>query len=111
LKLPPQSFDTIVSTFTLCAYQNPEQVLHQFNTWCKPDGTILLMEYGLSKYNVVSWLQKKWEPYHYKKTGSHLDRDMLALISASKFRVKKIEIKYAGIVYLVWASLRPMTKS
>jgi ubiquinone/menaquinone biosynthesis C-methylase UbiE len=107
LKLPGQSFDTIVSTFTLCAYDNPGLVLDRFSKWCKTNGSILLLEYGLSKYGVVSWLQKKMEPTYYKRTGSHLDRDMLAIISGSKLRIKKVEIKYAGMVYLIWASLLP----
>jgi ubiquinone/menaquinone biosynthesis C-methylase UbiE len=29
-----ESFDTIVSTFTLCAYENPASVLTQMNSWC-----------------------------------------------------------------------------
>ena len=105
LQLPEQSFDTIVSTFSLSAYKNPGQVLSQFNKWCKPDGMILLLEYGLSKYGIVSWVQRKWEPHFYKRTGSHLDRDILTIISASKLRIDRMEVRYAGIVYLVWASL------
>jgi ubiquinone/menaquinone biosynthesis C-methylase UbiE len=107
LKLPEHSFDTIISTFSLSAYEDPVSALHQFNRWCKPDGKILLLEYGLSKYGVVNWLQRKWEPYHYKRTGSHINRDMLSIISGSKLQVKRVEIKYAGIVYLVWATLSP----
>ena len=107
LKLNAQSFDTIISTFSLSAYENPVEVLDLFNTWCKPDGKILLLEYGLSKYGIVKWLQKKWGPCHYKKTGSHIDRDLLSIISASQLQVKRVELKYMGIVYLAWASLRP----
>ena len=103
-----QDFDTIVSTFSLCAYNNPAKVLQQVSKWCKQDGTILLLEYGLSKFQLISWLQRKWERYHYRRTGYHLDRDMLGLISNSNLRLKKIEVKYAGIVYLVWASLKPV---
>ncbi|HKO80254.1 MAG TPA: hypothetical protein VJU78_07670, partial [Chitinophagaceae bacterium] len=102
-----QSFDTIVSTFSLSAYQNPSFVLNLFNTWCKPDGVILLLEYGLSKYDIVNWMQRRWATYHYRKTGTHINRDMLRLISQSRLRIKKVEVKYAGIVYLVWATLRP----
>ncbi len=107
LELQQQSFDTIISTFSLSAYENPGQALDQFNRWCKPDGKILLLEYGLSKYGLVNWLQRKWEPYHYKKAGSHINRDMLSIISGSKLCIKRVEVKYAGIVYLVWASLSP----
>ena len=107
LQLEQQSFDTIVSTFSLSAYQNPSFVLNLFNTWCKPDGAILLLEYGLSKYDIVNWMQRKWGIYHYRKTGTHINRDMLRLISQSRLRIKKVEVKYAGIVYLVWATLTP----
>ena len=107
LEFPESSFDTIICTFSLSAYEKPAQILERFDKWCRPDGTILLLEYGLSKYSLVNWLQRKWEPYHFRRTGSHINRDMLAIISASKLRVKKVEVKYAGIVYLVWASLMP----
>jgi len=63
------------------------------------------MEYGLSQNGLVSWVQKKVAPVHYKKTGYRIDRDMIKLVSASGLRIKKMEIKYAGIVYLVWATL------
>lgn len=108
LQLQQQSFDTIISTFSLSAYQNPVEILEQFNSWCKQDGKILLMDYGLSKYAIVSWLQQKWAPYHYKRTGLHIDKDMLAIISSSRLKIKRIEVKYAGIVYLVWATLHPV---
>jgi ubiquinone/menaquinone biosynthesis C-methylase UbiE len=107
LELQRQSFDTIISTFTLSAYQNPVEVLQRFNHWCRADGKILLMDYGLSQCGIVSWLQQKWGPYHYKRTGSHIDKDLLAILSASRLKIKRIEVKYAGMVYLVWASLHP----
>ena len=111
VELQDRTFDTIVSTFSLSGCDDPLQILKQFNKWCKPDGTILLLEYGLSRYQLISWIQRKWDNYHYKKTGNHLNLDMLSLIVDSNLRVKKIEVKYAGIIYLVWAALRPITKS
>jgi ubiquinone/menaquinone biosynthesis C-methylase UbiE len=103
LKLKSQSFDTIVSTLSMCAYENPGEVLNQFNSWCKPDGTVLLMEHGLSKYGFIRWLQRTWSPYHYSRMGCHLDRDMISIISNSRLQIKKIERKVAGIIVLVWA--------
>lgn len=105
LQFEMQSFDTIVSTFTLCAYEDPASVLTQMKTWCKEDGIILLMEYGLSQYGFVNWVQKKIGPAHYRRTGYHIDRNMLNLVSASGLQIKKMEIRYAGIVYLLWATL------
>jgi ubiquinone/menaquinone biosynthesis C-methylase UbiE len=107
LKFGKQRFDTIVSTFSLSAYQNPAFVLKLFSTWCKADGSILLLEYGLSRYDIVSWMQRKWGSHYYKRTGNHVDRDILTMITGSKLRIKRAEVKYAGIVYLVWAALKP----
>src|SRR5699024_6002799 len=41
----PNSFDTIVSSASLCAYQDPVQVLNHFQKWCKPEGKILLLDH------------------------------------------------------------------
>jgi ubiquinone/menaquinone biosynthesis C-methylase UbiE len=107
LQLPERHFDTIVSTFSLSAYEDPSRVLNRFNEWCKPDGTILLLEYGLSKYGMVNWLQRKWGAKYHKRTGYHVDRDILGIISESRLRLKRVEIKYVGTVYMVWAALKP----
>ena len=100
-----ESFDTIVSTFTLCAYEKPQLVLSQISPWCKKDGIVLLMEYGLSQNGFVSWVQNKMAPVHYRRTGYHINRNMLNVVSASGLLIKKMEMKYAGIVYLIWATL------
>jgi ubiquinone/menaquinone biosynthesis C-methylase UbiE len=107
LEFKQHCFDTIVSTFSLSAYEEAAAILGKFNYWCKPGGKILLLEYGLSKYELVSWVQKKWDPYHYRRTGTHISRDILGIIAGSKLQVRKVEVQYAGIVYLVWASLSP----
>src|SRR5690625_1769432 len=41
------TFDTIVSSGTLCAYQNPVTTLNNFQRWCKPGGKILLLEHEI----------------------------------------------------------------
>jgi ubiquinone/menaquinone biosynthesis C-methylase UbiE len=104
LEFGPGSFDTIVSTFSLCAYEDPVMVLSRFNTWCRPGGSILLMEHGLSRYAFVRWVQQKWESHHFRRTGCHLDMDIKAIVESSQPRIQRIERKMGGIIYLVWAS-------
>jgi ubiquinone/menaquinone biosynthesis C-methylase UbiE len=53
LSFPDNSFDTIVSTLTLCGYDDPTLVLKKFNSWCKSDGQILLMEHGVSSNQLI----------------------------------------------------------
>jgi ubiquinone/menaquinone biosynthesis C-methylase UbiE len=103
LKLPSGYYDTVVSTFSMCAYENPATVLNQFSQWCKKEGNILLMEHGLSSNKLVSWIQRKWAPFHLKKTGCHFDRNIEKILGESNLRVLKIEKKLAGIVQLIWA--------
>jgi hypothetical protein len=55
------------------------------------------MEYGLSQNGFCELGSEKNSSCHYKKTGYHIDRDMLKLVLASGLCIKKIEIKYAGV--------------
>jgi methyltransferase OMS1 len=43
------SFDTVVSTFGLCSFNDPVAVLREMQRMCKPGGKILLLEHGRSK--------------------------------------------------------------
>lgn len=102
LQLPPHSFDTIVSTFSLCACENPVQVLNRFNEWCKPGGNILLLEHGLSNLRGLQWLQQKCDNWYYKKSGCHLDKNIKAVLECAEPTIKRIERKAAGIIYMAW---------
>ncbi len=103
LDFPARSFNTIVSTLSLCAYNEPIQVLNLFNKWCKDDGVILFMEHGLAKYPIMQWVQHKIDNFQYKKIGCHADRDIVQLIEDSALEIIKYERKMFGIMYLVWA--------
>jgi ubiquinone/menaquinone biosynthesis C-methylase UbiE len=111
LELPAQQFDTVVSMFSLNAYDNPLEVLEKFKRYCKPGGLILLMEFGLSRYGMVKWLQQKWDPMQYRQTGSHINRDLVSMVTVTGMQLKRVEMKFAGMVYLVWATVQPVTGS
>ncbi|HEY9300256.1 MAG TPA: class I SAM-dependent methyltransferase [Phormidium sp.] len=100
---PPQSFDTIVSTLSLCAYDDPVDVLQKFNVWCKKDGLILLMEHGQSTYKSLRWLQHAFDPWQYRFIGCHADRNILQLIRQAGLMIENVERKMMGIMYLVKA--------
>lgn len=46
LTIPSNSVDTVVETFALCSYANPNKVLEEMKRVCKEDGQILLLEHG-----------------------------------------------------------------
>lgn len=104
LVLSENSFDTIVCTFFLSSLENPEKVIWQTGKWCRPDGNILILDYGLSRIKPISWLQRKWEKLNYKKTGCFLSHDLLKMFADLNLELKSAEVKFAGTVYLIRAS-------
>lgn len=97
------SFDTVVSSLSLCAYQNPEAVLRQFQKWCRPGGKILLMEHGLSSSRILAFFQKLLDPLTLKIVGCHQKRDITKLVRDSKLKIIKEERYMAGCLYLIQA--------
>lgn len=103
LQLPPNSYDTIVSTLSLCAYDDPVKVAQRFGEWCKPGGRILLMEHGLARPKVVQWIQNRLDPFQLRHVGCHANRDILQIVREANLNVVKAERKMLGIFYLIEA--------
>ena len=103
LSFPENSFDTIVSTLTLCAYQDPGAMLKHMNEWCKPDGNILLFEHGLSSHTFINWLLHRLDSWNLRTQGCHSNLDIHEVIQASEVDVQKMESAYFGTHYLIWA--------
>lgn len=97
------SFDTIVSSGTLCAYQNPVTVLNNFQKWCKPEGKILMVEHGISTNKLIARLQKALNPLALKVVGCHQDRDISEIVNESNLKLIKEERHMVGYLYLIWA--------
>lgn len=104
LKFESQSFDAIVSTLSLCAYENPGAVLWLFNHWCKLDGKVLLLEHGLSSWQFVRWLQRKLATVHHRYAGCHLDLDIAMLLSHSPLQIVEMKKKLLGTTSMIWAA-------
>lgn len=103
IEFPENSFDVIVSSGTLCGYQNPLGVLNNFQKWCRPGGRILLLEHGISSSKPLAWLQKSLDPLAVKMVGCHANRDISGLVKSSKLQFIREERYLAGNVYLIWA--------
>ncbi|WP_340024279.1 class I SAM-dependent methyltransferase [Paenibacillus sp. FSL K6-1096] len=103
MSFPAQSFDTIVSTLSLCSYKDPLGMLVQMNRWCKPDGTILLMEHGLGSSFLVTTLQRALNPLLYRIYGCHHTRDIIGLVRESGMQIRRTESFSLNMVHLIWA--------
>lgn len=97
------SFDCIVSTLSLCSYPDPIATLNKFNSWCRRDGIILLMEHGLSSNRLLSFTQKLIDPLYTKISGCHCNRNIDMIIEKSDLQVETIERYWSDILYLIQA--------
>lgn len=97
------SFDTIISSTSFCAYQKPVAVLNQIQKWCKPEGKILLLEHGISTNKLLAGIQKMVNPLAVKIEGCHQNRDISDIVDSSDVKLIKEERYLAGALYLIWA--------
>lgn len=81
------SFDTVVSTFTLCTIPDPVAALKEVRRALVPGGKLLFCEHGRAPdENVLKW-QTRLQPYWQRLAGGcMLNRDIPALLEASGFR-------------------------
>lgn len=103
LDFPEQSFDTIVSTLSMCSYEKPQDVLRKVNRWCKPGGTILLMEHGISTKPIIAGMQRLLNPILYRLYGCHHTRHILELIHNSGIQIENTERHWLSMMYIVYA--------
>ena len=83
-----QSFDTVVSTLTLCSIAPVERALRQVHRVMKKDGQFLFLEHGRHPHpNVARW-QNRLDPLQQRLFGGcHLNRSASELLSAASFRI------------------------
>lgn len=87
LPMADATFDTVVSTWTLCSVAGVEQALRELWRVLKPDGQFLFVEHGLADTPRTQWWQRKLTPIQKViSDGCHFDRDIRGLIEGGGFR-------------------------
>ncbi len=92
------SFDTVVSTFTLCSIPDVESALREVHRVLKPGGQFLFLEHGLSPDSSVARWQHRLTPIQKVIGGGcHLDRPMRSLIERAGLNIESAgyEERYA----------------
>jgi ubiquinone/menaquinone biosynthesis C-methylase UbiE len=80
------SFDTVVTTFTLCSVEDPAQALAEARRVLRPSGRLLFLEHGLSPDAGPRRWQYRLEPLWRRLMGNcHLTRATLPSIRDAGF--------------------------
>lgn len=100
LKLPNDSFDTVVDTFGLCSYDDPVAVLQELSRVCKPGGKILLLEHGRSKsWQFVTDHLDKFAEVHAANWGCVWNRDLDDIVQMADLEVDVLRRWHFGTTY------------
>lgn len=96
LPMVAASFDTVVSTWTLCSIARVSQALDEIYRVLKPDGKFLFVEHGLSPDRSVRVFQNRLNGWQKAiADGCNLNRNIPRLIEDADFQILELESFYA----------------
>ena len=102
--LPSATYDTVVDTFGLCSFEDPDAALQEMRRCCRPDGQILLLEHGVSSWSYLAWWQRHRLNRHVVRWGCYWNRDILDMVERSGLQVHEVERRHLGTTYYIRAS-------
>jgi ubiquinone/menaquinone biosynthesis C-methylase UbiE len=95
LPMADGTFDTVVSTWTLCSIKHVETAIAEIHRVLKPGGKFLFIEHGLSNEpNIQTWQHRLTPIQKVIGDGCHLDRPIRLLI-ANQFHNLDIQEFYS----------------
>ena len=68
---------------------------------CKPSGSILLLEHGVSSWGIISWWQQRRLNRHVARWGCYWNRDILGIVKAAGLRVVELRRSNFGTIYFI----------
>lgn len=101
LAFPDQSFDTVVSSLTLCTFPDPVAALREMARVCRLQGRILLLEHGRSNREWLGRWQDRRADRHAKPLGCHWNRQPLDLAAQAGLKLTAARRTFFGIFHIL----------
>ena len=89
------TFDTVVSTYTMCSIYELDSTMIELKRVLKNDGSFIFSEHGKAPdSNIYKW-QKRLNPIQKRIGGGcHLDKDIPKIITNSDFKLQELNSMY-----------------
>jgi ubiquinone/menaquinone biosynthesis C-methylase UbiE len=95
LPMEDESFDSVVSTWTMCSIKNIDQTLCETYRVLKPGGRLFFIEHGLSDDPKIQKWQNRLNPLQKLiGDGCHINRKINDIIETQNMSIEKLERFY-----------------
>lgn len=95
LPFADNTFDTALSSWTLCTIPDPDLALTEIRRVLRPGGTLHFLEHGLAPDADVERWQRRLEPLQRRMVGGcHLTRPIVHLLECAGFTVEDVDVFY-----------------
>ncbi|WP_066416204.1 class I SAM-dependent methyltransferase [Halorubrum aethiopicum] len=98
LEFPADSFDAVISALSTCTFPDPVAALREMDRVCRPDGTIRLVEHGLSDVGPIARFQEWRADAHYAKSGCRWTQEPRELVESAGLPVEDVSTGPFGMI-------------
>jgi ubiquinone/menaquinone biosynthesis C-methylase UbiE len=98
LPFADDSFDSVVSTLTLCTIPDPQTAVNEAFRVLRPGGSFILLEHVRSPVRTVRAVQRALNPLTVRFEADHLLREPLEYLTEAGFEVASVQRLKSGIV-------------
>ena len=103
LPFPDDSFDTVVTSCTMCSVPNPRRSLEELYRVLRPGGKLLMFEHMRSRNAILGFaldLMTLWT----RRGGTEMNRRTLENTNAANFRITIVESVFLDIILAIHAT-------